>query len=63
MGVTRNYGPTMLYLLIKRINPDTRIGASKLKDEIEGSTIDKFGNNVKYLLYDMFSNYSLIINK
>ena len=31
--IIRNYGPTMIYLLFKIINPATRIGVSNLKDE------------------------------
>ena len=58
-----NYGPNILYLLLKSINTDKSIGVSNLKYEIEKSTLDKFGNNVKYLLYDTSSNYSIIIDK
>ena len=36
----------MLYLLLKRINPATRIGVSNLKDEVEKATLPKFGNNL-----------------
>ena len=46
----RNYGPAVLYLLFKSINPDTRIGVSNLRDEIHKSTLAKFINNVKTLL-------------
>ena len=53
----------MTNLLFKSINPDTRIGVSNLKDEIEKSTLANFGHNVKDLLDDMSSNYSIIINK
>ena len=53
----------MLYLLFKIINPDTRIGVSNLKYEIKKSNIAKFGNNVKELLDEMSSNYSIIIDK
>ena len=44
----------MLYLIYKSINPDTRIGASKIKDEIEKSTISKIRSNIKDLLDEMF---------
>ena len=53
----------MLYIIFKSINSDTRIGDSKLKDETEKETLAKFGNNVKYLLGDMSSNYSTILDK
>ena len=39
------------------------IGVSNLKDNIWKSTLDKFGNNLKDLLGDMSSNYSIIIYK
>ena len=37
----------MLYLILKIINPATRIVVSNIKDEIEKSTISKILNNVK----------------
>ena len=42
-----NYELTMLYLLLKSINPSLRIGVPNLKYEIDKVTLDKFGNNVK----------------
>ena len=33
-GIIGNDGPTILYLIFKRINPDKMIGVSNLKDEI-----------------------------
>ena len=53
----------MLYLLLKRTKPVTRIDVSNLKYEIEKATISKFGKNVKDLLDYMSSNYSIIIDK
>ena len=58
-----NDGPTMIYIVSKSINPATRIGVSNLKYEIEKATLAKFGKNVKDLLDDMSSNYSIIIYK
>ena len=58
-----NYGTTMLYLIFKPTNPDTRIGVSNLKYEIEKSTLDKFGNNFKDILDGMSSNYTIIVDK
>ena len=58
-----NYGPTMICLIFKKINPSKRIGVSNIKDDIEKTTLAKFGNNVKDLLYDMSSNYSIFIDK
>ena len=51
-----NYGPTMLYLILKFINPASRIGVPNLKYEIDKVTLAKLGNNVKYLLDEMYSN-------
>ena len=48
---------------IKIINPAKNIGVSNLKDKIGKDTLSKFGNNVKYFLDDMSSNYSIIIYK
>ena len=53
----------MLDLIFKIIKPATRIGVSNLKYEIEKANLAKFGNNVKYLLDDISSNYSIIIDK
>ena len=61
--IKKRYGTTMLYLLFKSINLATRIGVSNLKHEIEKSTLANFGNNVKYLLSNMSSNYTIIIDK
>ena len=62
-SIIRNDVSTMLYILFKRINPATRIGVSNLKDEIDKTTLAKFGNNLKDLLDDMSSNYTTIIDK
>ena len=48
-----NDGPTMLYLVFKNINPDTRIGVFNLKYEIGKTILSKFGNNGKDLIDDM----------
>ena len=53
----------MIHVILKIINPDTRIGVSNLKSEIKKATLSKFGNNVKDILDDMSSNYSIIIYK
>ena len=49
--------------MFKSIKPATRIGVSSQKYEIEKANLSKFGNNVKYLLDDMSSNYYIIIDK
>ena len=53
----------MIYLLFKSINLYISINVSNLKYEIEKTTLANFGNNVKELLDDMFSNYSIVIDK
>ena len=62
-GIIRNDEPTIIYILFKSIIPDTRIGASNLKYDIEKSTLAKIDNNVKDLLDVMSSNDSNIIDK
>ena len=61
--IISNDVPTMIYLLLKIINPSTRICVSNLKYEIDKSTLSQFGNNVKDLLDGMPSNYSIIIDR
>ena len=56
-----NYGPTMIYILFKSINPNTRIGISTLKYEIKKANLSKFVNNLKDLLDEISSNYTIII--
>ena len=53
----------MLYLILKIINPNTRIVVLNLKYEIDKSTLAKFLNFVKDILDDMSLNYSIIIDK
>ena len=62
-GLVSNDIPNMICLIFKIISPYTRIGVSYLKDETGKETQAKFGNNVKYLLGDMYSNYCIIIDK
>ena len=54
-GIINNDGPTMIWLLLEGINPDTRIGVSNLNYEIDKAAIAKFGNNVKDLFDHMSS--------
>ena len=53
----------MFYLILKCINPDTRIFVSKLKYDIDTSTLASVVNNVKCLIDDMSSNYLIIVDK
>ena len=63
MGLIKNDGPTMIYLLLKIINLYTRIGVSNFKYEIEKSNLAKFVRNAKDLLDDIYSNYNIIFDK
>ena len=58
----KNYRSTMIHPLFKKINQAKRLGVSNLKYEIEKSTLSKFGSNVKDLIDEMSSNYSIIID-
>ena len=60
-GLIRSDVPTMLYIIFKTIKPATSVSVYNLKYEIYKATIANFGNNVKYLLGDMYSDYSIII--
>ena len=62
-GLIRNSVPTMIDLLLKSIKSATSIGDSNLKYHIEKATSDHFGNNIKYLIDDMSSNITIIIEK
>ena len=53
----------MLYLILKSINPATRIIVSNIKDKIDKSTLDKFGINVKDILDEVSSYFTIIIDK
>ena len=53
----------MLHILFKNTNTKTKTGISNLKDEIEKMKLYKFGINVKYILYDIYSKLTIIINK
>ena len=48
---------------IKNTNLATIIGVTNLKYKIDKITLAKFGNNAKYRHDEMFSNYSIIIDK
>ena len=45
------------------MNPDIRIIVSNIRYEIDKTNIAKLGNNVKYLLDDIYANYTIIIDK
>ena len=53
----------MLYLSFKQINPDTRIGVSNIKDEIEKSTLGRHVIKKIFFIVDMSSNNTIVIYK
>ena len=52
-GLINSDVPTMLYLLLKTIKLDTRVGFSNMKYKIEKATQANFCNNVKNTFDDM----------
>ena len=62
-GIIWTGGTTVIYLLFNIINTSTCIGISNLKDNIQKSILSKFRNNIKDILDNMSSNYTIIINK
>ena len=53
----------MIYILFETINPVTRIEMFNLKYDIYKTTLSKFVYSVKDILYDMSSNYTIIVDK
>ena len=51
----------MIYLLIKSVNPDTRVGVHDLKRKIQAARLSAHGHNVKAMLDDMAQNYRQIL--
>ena len=62
-GLIRSDVPTVIHLLFKIVNPTSSIGVSNLKNEIEKETLARFGNDVKNIIDDISSNYTIIIEK
>ena len=59
-----NYnGPTILFILMSAVNPNTCVGVSDLKANISAANMGMVGHNVKDLLTKIETNYNLIINK
>ena len=54
-------GGTMLFILLSKINPSTRVGVSGLKLLISSATLAAFNHNVISLLNDMATNYARIV--
>ena len=60
-GSINNDGPTMLYLLLSKINPSVRVGISTLKTNLASATLPKFKHNVAELLDYMKMQFNQII--
>ena len=52
-------GPTMLQIIIKAINPSTRVGVTTLKDQLRAITLPGHNHNVS----EMFSHQTRIYNE
>ena len=57
---TKIDGLTLLWFLLKKINPTTQVGVSNLKDSIERATLAHHGHDVVKLLAHMKANYTEI---
>ena len=53
-------GPTMLFLILSKVNPSVRVGISTLKTSLTNSTLPQFKHNVVALLDSMHKNYTQI---
>ena len=62
-GEYKYNGPTILYILMAAVNPNTRVGISGLKEKICVVNMGAVGHNVKDLLIQIKTNYNLIIMK
>ena len=49
-GTIHNDGPTMLYLILTKVNPSVRVGISSLKQNLMSANLPKFQHNVIKLL-------------
>ena len=54
-------GPTMVYLIFNEIQPNTAVGVSGLKDELESINSAKFNHNMKDILDHIQSHYEEIL--
>ena len=53
-------GPTMLYLILSKVNPSVRVGISTLKTNLSNATLPHFKHNIASLLDGMHKNYTQI---
>ena len=52
-GTIHYDGPTMLWLLLKKINPSVCVGISTLKTSLAQTTMPKYKHNVRDMLHSM----------
>ena len=58
---TKHYdGPTMLWLILSKVNPSVRVGISALKTSLSTATLPTFKHNVIDLLDYMHEKYIAI---
>ena len=53
-------GPSLLYSILRRVKPHTRIGVATYKTLIANATLAKFNNNLETMLDNMKSNFEKI---
>ena len=51
-------GPTMLYIILSKINPSVKVGVSSFKHNLSHASTEKFKHNVDDLLDYMHQNYT-----
>ena len=62
-GTIYNDGPTMLFLLMSKVNPSVRVGIAALKMNIQTATLPKFNHNLPKMVEYIQENYSQIVLK
>ncbi len=55
-GEYNYHGPTILYILMSAVNPNTRVGVTGLKEKIHLAKMAAFNHNVKDLFTDIETN-------
>ena len=59
-GVIEYDGPTMAFLLYKKIDPDTVVGLDSIERKLESATLPKFGNDVNAVLNNKEANFQIL---
>ena len=60
-GTIYNDGPTMLFLLMSKVNPSVRVGIAALKMNIQTATLPKFNHNLPKMVEYIQENHSQIV--